>query len=168
MTRVLSLLHHPHARLLFRLGVGVVFIVASLDKIRNPVGFARATSYYHVLPEETLNLFGLLVPWVEMIGGLALVLGAAARGAAVLIGGLLVVFVIAIVQALARGIDITCGCFTVTPGEGHKVGVDLVVRDILMLVATVPVLRLGGGTLSLDRILDARRGRWPREEGGVS
>ncbi len=157
MRAAAALLAHPHARLVLRLVLGVVFIAASLDKARHPLAFARAVSYYHVLPDETINVFALVVPWVELLAGVALVVGVASRGAAALIGGLLVVFVIALVSAIARGIDISCGCFSTTPGEGHKVGYDLVFRDILMIVAAVPLVLRGGGTLALDERLRARR-----------
>jgi uncharacterized membrane protein YphA (DoxX/SURF4 family) len=154
-----SLLNHPHARLLFRLVVGGVFIAASLDKVQNPAAFSRAVSYYHVLPPEVINVFALVVPWVELLGGIALIVGLGSRGAGLVIGGLLVIFIVALISAIARGIDISCGCFSTAPGEGHKVGYDLVVRDILMLVATVPLLLSGGGTLSLDDLLRARAPR---------
>jgi uncharacterized membrane protein YphA (DoxX/SURF4 family) len=149
---------HPHVRLVLRLVVGAVFLAASLDKIAHPLAFAKAVSYYHVLPSGSEYAFALFVPWTEAVIGAALVLGLASRGAAAITGALLLVFVIALVSAIARGIDISCGCFSTTPGEGHKVGIDLVVRDILMLAACVPIVRLGGGTFSLDGVLRRRGG----------
>jgi uncharacterized membrane protein YphA (DoxX/SURF4 family) len=153
-----ALLGHRHARLVLRLTLGIVFIAASLDKARHPLAFARAVSYYHIIPDEMINTFALVVPWVELLAGAALVIGIASRGAALLIGGLLVVFTIALVSAIARGIDISCGCFSTTPGEGHKVGYDLVVRDILMIVAAIPLVLRGAGTLSLDDLRRAPEG----------
>ena len=157
MTPIRALFRNPFARLLFRVVVGAVFIAASLDKVQHPVGFARSVSYYHMLPPATLNVFALLVPWVELVAGVALVIGVASRGAGLLVGGLLAVFTVAIVAALARGIDISCGCFSTIPGEGHKVGIDLVVRDVLMLVAVIPVVLWGGGAFSLDGVFGAGR-----------
>lgn len=158
MRALAALLGHRHARLVLRLTLGIVFIAASLDKARHPLAFARAVSYYHIIPDEMINTFALVVPWVELLAGAALVIGIASRGAALLIGGLLVVFTIALVSAIARGIDISCGCFSTTPGEGHKVGYDLVVRDILMIVAAIPLVLRGAGTLSLDDLRRAPEG----------
>lgn len=154
--KAIAVLQSPQARLLFRLVLGGVFVAASVDKVQHPLEFARAVSYYHILPPELLNVFALLVPWVELLAGATLIVGLASRGAALLIGGLLAVFTVALVSAIVRGIDISCGCFSTTPGEGHKVGYDLVTRDILMLVAAVPLVFRGGGTLSLDDRLGAR------------
>jgi len=157
VSALLAVYRHPHARLVFRVVVGAVFIAASLDKVEHPVAFARAVSYYHMIPPQALNAFALLVPWVELLAGVALVAGLASRGAALLVGGLLVVFIVALVSAISRGIDISCGCFSTTTGEGHKVGIDVVIRDVAMLAAVLPVVRLGGGTLSLDAVFGARR-----------
>jgi uncharacterized membrane protein YphA (DoxX/SURF4 family) len=156
VSAIVAFLHNARVRLLLRVVLGAVFVAASIDKVQHPVAFARAASYYHMLPGETLNAFGLLVPWVELVAGVMLIAGAAARGAALLVAGLLVVFIVALVSAIARGIDISCGCFSTTTGEGHKIGLDLVARDVAMLVAAVPLIRRGGGALSLDELLVAR------------
>ena len=168
MKVVAAILGHPHARLALRLVLGVVFIAASLDKAQHPAAFARIVSHYHVLTDETINAFALVVPWVELLAGLALVVGLGSRGAALLVVGLVALFTVALVSAVARGIDISCGCFSTTLGEGHKVGYDLVARDILMLVAAIPLVLRGGGTLSLDERLRARGAAVPDGERSAS
>jgi len=55
---------------------------------------------------------------------------------------MLLVFIIALSSAIARGLDINCGCFSVGE-EGHAVGVDLLIRDILMLIGIAIVLAFG-------------------------
>jgi uncharacterized membrane protein YphA (DoxX/SURF4 family) len=125
--------------LLARLIVGVVFIYASLDKIAHPGDFAEAIGNYHVLPWGLENLLGLTLSWLELLLGLCLIFGIMVDGAALLSASLLVVFILAISQALLRGIDIECGCFKVsTPGE--KVGLKRIIEDFVYLGLTLLIL----------------------------
>lgn len=158
MTRLWSLLCHPMARLAFRLVLGAVFVYASLDKIQHPAAFARAVSFYHLAPTSIVNVFALLLPWAELVTGVALIVGVAARGSSLLIAGMLVMFAVALVWAIVKGIDISCGCFSTGAegGEGHKVGYDLLVRDLLMLVATLPIIARGAGALALESLFSRR------------
>ena len=121
---------------LLALAVAGTFVVASLDKIANPGDFAQSVFYYRMVPLPLLHPFAMFIPWLELVLGLALILGFWRRGAALLTAGLLLVFIIAIIAALARGLDISCGCF----GTGHTVGLDLILRDALMLAACLIVL----------------------------
>ncbi len=84
---------------------------------------------------------------VELLAGAALVLGVARRGAALIAAFLMVVFIAAIASALVRGLDISCGCFD-TAG-GHKVGLDLLWRDVLLLLAAAVPLLAARDPLSL-------------------
>lgn len=135
--------------LLCRLLVGVVFIWASLDKLAHPGEFARAIHNYRLVPYALLHPAALLLPMVELLAGAALIVGWWRRGAALLCGLMLLIFVVAIATALARGLDISCGCFH-TDG-GHAVGLDLLWRDLLLLVACLPPLLLVRGGPGLDR-----------------
>jgi putative oxidoreductase len=74
------------------------------------------------------------------------------RGSALMIAVMLGVFIIAISAALVRGLDISCGCFTVE--GGHSVAVDLLVRDVLMFAGALIVMFLGTSAFSLKRSTD--------------
>jgi len=122
-----------------RLAVGVTLVWASLDKLAHPAAFAESIHHYRLTPIALLHPFALLLPMVELVAGAALILGVVRRGAALIAAFLLVVFIAAIASALARGLDISCGCFNTASGD--KVGLDLLWRDVLLLVAaTVPLL----------------------------
>jgi uncharacterized membrane protein YphA (DoxX/SURF4 family) len=155
--RIWDLLAHPFVRLVVRLVVGGTFIYASLDKIQNPAAFARAISYYHFLPSDLINIWALVLPWAELVTGVLLIAGIFARGSALLIGGMLVMFVVALAWAIVKGIDISCGCFSTDPSAGHKVDTSLIVRDILMLVALVPIVVRGAGALALENLFGRRQ-----------
>jgi uncharacterized membrane protein YphA (DoxX/SURF4 family) len=125
--------------LVCRLVVGATLIWASLDKIAHPAAFAVSIHHYRLAPIALLHPFAMLLPVVEFVTGIALVLGVARRGAALIAAFLMVVFIVAIASALARNLDISCGCFNTT--GGHKVGLDLLWRDLLLLAAAaVPLL----------------------------
>ena len=119
--------------LLCRIAAGATFLYASLDKIADPAGFARAVSNYHVLPVQFLHVFALVLPWLEAVVGVALIVGVGARGASLLALIMTTMFIVAIIAALARDLDISCGCFH-TDG-GHAVGMSLIWRDVLLWMA---------------------------------
>jgi len=124
--------------LVCRLVVGVVFIFASLDKLQNPDAFALVIHHYRLVPYSLLHPFAMLLPMLELIVGLALVLGVRQRGAALLSILMNLMFIAALSSALYRGLDISCGCFH-TDG-GHGVGLTLLWRDALLLLACLPPL----------------------------
>jgi uncharacterized membrane protein YphA (DoxX/SURF4 family) len=94
-----------------RIVLGALLIVAGLAKIGGPEAFARQIENFDVLPIGSENLLAIVIPWIEVVAGLALMAGVRARSAAWLGLGLMLVFDIAVVQAMARGLDIECGCF---------------------------------------------------------
>ena len=105
-------LSNPNAALAARVLLGCVFIYASFDKIRHPKLFAEAVYNYQLAPEGLVNLVAIWLPWLEFWSGALLVLGLWVRGSVLILGGLMLVFLTALVINLARGLDIHCGCFT--------------------------------------------------------
>ena len=117
------------------LATGAVFLYASWDKIQHPGAFAQAIANYRMVPMPLLHTFAWLLPVVEAVVGLALIVGWQRRGAALLAAVMTVMFIIAITTALVRGLDISCGCFDTAAGS--HLGLDLLLRDILLLAAAV-------------------------------
>ena len=62
-----TLLTHRYVVFLVRLFLGVVFIVAAIEKIAVPETFAISIEAYKLLPLQAINIFALLIPWVELI-----------------------------------------------------------------------------------------------------
>ncbi len=125
--------------LLARLILGGVFIYASLDKIVHPAEFAKVIGNYHVVPLGLENLIALALPWLELITGICLIAGIMIDGATILIVLMNIVFIFAISQALARGISIECGCFSVSTEGGDNIGLQTILRDIGYLVLAAVV-----------------------------
>ena len=116
-----------------RLFLAGVFIYASLDKIMNPGPFAQAVFNYQVLPGELVNLTALILPWLELILGVCLLSDRWTMGASGLAAILMLTFMGLIFFNLARGLDISCGCFSTKPEEGPMDKLTLL-RDALFLV----------------------------------
>jgi len=122
--------------MLLRIGLGILFIYASLDKIANPGLFAKAISNYRLLPLPLLHITAIILPWLEFITGLALLSNRHPRSANLLIGTMTIVFTVAIVSAMARGLDFNCGCFSVTDVETN-VGLLKVAQNLGIILVSI-------------------------------
>ncbi len=100
---------------LCRILFGLVFVYASLDKIIHPDLFQEAVMNYRILPAPLTSLTALVLPWMELIFGLALALNIFPRGSGLILNLLMAVFMAALAFNLYRGMDIHCGCFTTDP-----------------------------------------------------
>jgi hypothetical protein len=69
---------------------------------------------YRIVPGALVNLMALVMPWIELLCGLAMILGIWTDTARAIIAAMLVVFITAISINLMRGNAIDCGCFDVT------------------------------------------------------
>ena len=119
--------------LILRLGLGGIFVFAGFVKIIDPAAFSVSIANYRLLPHEGLNLLAMTLPWIEVAAGLLLMAGIWKRANALLITLMLVVFLFAIGQAVARNLNIDCGCFGTV--EGRKVGLVALAQDVAMLAA---------------------------------
>ena len=115
-----------------RLVMAGVFIYASIDKIIHPDLFAEAVYNYQVLPGYLVNLTALILPWLELTLGTCLLINRWMAGASALAAMLMALFVGMIIFNLARGLDISCGCFSAAPDEGPITALTLA-RDIVLL-----------------------------------
>ena len=65
----------------------------------------------------------MVLPWVELLCGLALFANVWPESVLTLAAALFVVYILATGQACARGLDISCGCFSLkTIGLGAEPG----------------------------------------------
>jgi hypothetical protein len=122
-----------------RLLLGGVFVYASLDKILHPTQFAKVVYNYQMLPLPLSNLLAMILPWLELFAGLALIIGVLLAESALLLSGLLAVFIFALSLNLYRGIDVDCGCLSLS--GGRSIGILTVVEDVCLLLAALVVFR---------------------------
>src|SRR5262245_9370510 len=104
--RAVSFLRNPVFQLVLRIALGGFFVYASLDKIANPAAFAKIVYQWQVFGPVPSNLVAIVLPWVELLSGIALVVGLWKREAALVIALMLVVFLGAAGSVMARGIDV--------------------------------------------------------------
>ena len=145
-------LAHPWVGLLLRIYVGGVFIYASMYKINYPGEFAETIASYQLVPFWAVNLMALVMPWTELVSGILMVLGVRTKSAAAAIGGMLVMFSVAIVITLLRGIPIGCGCFT---SVEEPLGWDTLGRDLVWLIMTLHVYFFPSGLQLEGRLLES-------------
>lgn len=120
--------------LIIRIALGIVFLWASLGKIRDPLGFAQIIQNYQILPNVLVNPVAILLPWVEAICGLSLILGFFVRGSSLIVNLLMLSFITAFLLNVFRGIDVSCGCFSVSVKQ-TSTSLLVIVRDTVFLIA---------------------------------
>ena len=140
-TAVARVISSPMLIRVCRIGIGLVMLAAALGKIGDPAAFSTQIHHYRLVPVGAENLLAVLLPWVELLAGLALVLGPHARSGAWLSVAMLAVFTLAVGTAVARGLDIECGCFG-TADASHVGGVKLAENLLLTGAALIASLRL--------------------------
>lgn len=94
-----------------RIALGIIFIVASVDKIHHPAAFAQVLFNYQLLPASFINPIAILLPWLELTLGLLLLSGYWLPGAVTLTNLLLIIFFSVLLSNKIRGVDVPCGCF---------------------------------------------------------
>ena len=120
---------------LCRLALAGIYLYAAWPKLRDPAAFAKNIHDYQLLPGAFVNPMAIFLPWLEWWCGLAvLFIPALRRGAVLGIAAMTSVFIAAIASAMARGIDIDCGCFSTT-GQGMRTGWLHLLLDAALLAA---------------------------------
>jgi uncharacterized membrane protein YphA (DoxX/SURF4 family) len=135
---------------LLKLGLGIMFIVAGIAKLRDPSGFAEEIANYQLFPSLAPYLAASL-PMVEIAVGAILVFGMRRslwlQGAALCAALMMVVFTIGVSHVVVEGINIDCGCFG---GNMGPVKGTTVVRDVFLSGAAATLLVLT--RLSVDKV----------------
>ncbi len=119
-----------------RIILGMVFIYASYDKILHPAAFAKVIYNYQILPGELVNLSAIFLPWLELTIGSLLIIGVWLPGSVFISNILLIIFFSALMYNKARGLDISCGCFSTGEGEAPESNLYLL-RDFSFVVIAV-------------------------------
>jgi uncharacterized membrane protein YphA (DoxX/SURF4 family) len=143
----------PWIGLICRLTLGGVLFVAGYLKVDKLEVSQMAVRSYELLPIPIANFLGQTLPLFEVVIGLLLILGAATRVVAALGGFTMFIFIIAIGQAWARGLNIDCGCFggggTVAPGETRYL--QEILRDAGLVAMALFLLRYPVSKFSVDK-----------------
>ncbi len=91
--------------------VGLVFIFAGATKLPDPHTLAKSIDGFGLIPAFMIMPLALWLPFLEIVCGSACLFKATARPALIMLAFLTTIFTVAIMQAMARGIAVNCGCF---------------------------------------------------------
>jgi uncharacterized membrane protein YphA (DoxX/SURF4 family) len=149
-----NLLGNKYFTLISRLVLGFVFIVASVEKISMPEEFAASVQAYQMVPFALINIFALILPWVELICGIFLLGGICVRASSALLSCLLAMFILVIVIALVKNLQIDCGCF----GSSHAtpIGWQKVLEDVGLLLLAIQLYVFPISAFSLQGIIEGK------------
>ena len=129
-----SFVRHPAVRWSARLAVGVLFIMAALGKMADPQEFVKEIANYKltILPAWGLRPAAIIVPWIELISGLAVIFTPWHKEAGGVLSFLLLFFIVIGTSAIVHGLDISCGCFGTLGAT--KVGWLFMFRNVALLI----------------------------------
>ncbi len=150
---------HTFIALAARLYLGGLFLFACWHKLLDPHAFAVDIATYQMLPLALVNPLAIVLPWVELLAGAMLVLGLRTRAASLLVLAMLAMFTVALSVAVARGLDLACGCFASQGAAEDPISWRTIVRDVAWLLLAFDVLRFDRRPLGIDRLTERRRPR---------
>jgi len=133
-----TMLLHPTTRRVAQIAAGMIFLAAALPKIADLSAFAGSVHNFHLeplIPVAATNILAMTIPWVELVAGLALVVGVRPRAGAFVYTALLAVFTIGVIAAMARGLSFDCGCFG--KADAGPIGAKKVAENLAMLALGV-------------------------------
>ena len=136
-----------------RVFLGVILGWAGVVKIRNPEAFIKIVKAYNFLPEELVVLWGIFLPWIELVTGLFLFFGLWHKSAVLSSSGLFLTFAAAVSINILRGADITCGCFGFNDTNLYVV----LFQDLVFLFCCYFLFLLKSTPYSLDHFLSTSR-----------
>lgn len=135
MKAIGDFLTHPAVVRVCQIAIGLLFAIAAMSKLGDLRAFAEEIHNFRIVPIATENLLAMTLPWIELVAAVALILDIRARSGGLLITAMLVVFTVAIISAVARDLDIECGCFGTT--DASRVGTRKILENLGMLVLAV-------------------------------
>lgn len=152
-------LNNSYLNLLLRLFIGLVFLFSSISKIGIPDEFAKEIANYHIVPNIFINIFAITMPWIELCCALFIILGLRLKSSSFVLAILIAVFNLAIIIAMAKGLNINCGCHTKIMAE--QVGFTKLFENTLLILIAVFIYFSKGLKFSIERYIvkDALRNK---------
>ena len=140
-----------------RIGLGVVMAYAGILKLLEPRQALRAVQAYRILPPSLDDIVAFGLPILEIAVGVLLVLGLGTRLAALVTGGLMVVFIAGVASAWIRGLSIDCGCFggggdVPSASKAWRYTLEII-RDIGLLAVAAWLVWFPTSRFAVDRLV---------------
>jgi len=157
MPRKIDILGSPKLTLAFRVILGVTLLVFGAMKFSDISGFADAVVNYRILAPSLARVYGLALPWAEVVIGALLVSGLGQRWVAPVAILIIASFISATVANLYwyKTALQTCSCLGKVD---WPLNTTHLAAQLIMLVMAAQIWLHKGELLSIDSIL-SRRGR---------
>jgi putative oxidoreductase len=110
------LINKKNILFLVRIVLGIVFLISSYTKLKDPMGFAQAIENYKIFGAFLSRWGAIFIPVLEFILAIFLITGIWIKETFITTTALYIIFDVMIFQAYLRGLDISCGCF----GTSHS------------------------------------------------
>ncbi|VHO01424.1 hypothetical protein LC603019_01352 [Lawsonella clevelandensis] len=126
--------------LLARLALAAIWIVSGSLKASDMMETRVAVRAYQVLPDWAVPSVAFMLPALEILLGIFLLLGIKNQWMAIVSAVVFAVFIVMIVQAWARGLQIDCGCFGgggYDASANHLTYLSEIARDLAFMVFAV-------------------------------
>ncbi len=145
-----KILENPLFNLIIRLILGLIFFFAAVGKIAEPEAFAKEIVNYNLINFELSNLIALTLPWIELIVAIFLITGLRIKASSTIAALMLIVFIFAVGSAMARNLDINCGCFGRTI---QKVGWGKIFENTILLFISIYLFLVPVRKLTFENII---------------
>jgi len=139
-TKAINILSSRILQNLSSIILGGIFIYASIDKIIHHAQFERILLNYKLLPDYLISITAIILPWSEIILGTLLFLYIYPRKSALALSLLILIFITATLINVIRGLNINCGCFSTNPKAINSSGLQLIIRDIIILIPGIIII----------------------------
>jgi len=112
--RIRTLRYGTFLAAILRVLVSGIFLSAGILKLKDADGTLVAVYQYKLFSWGAAGLVATFLPFLEITAGVALWIPRVRLGASLLSMCLTLVFMAALASALARNLDVSCGCFGTT------------------------------------------------------
>lgn len=155
MNKIIKILSNDYLNLAVRILIGGLFIFTAISKLADLSVFAKEIDNYNIVPMYLINIFSLLLPWVELLCGIFLLTGIRVRANSVLSISLYSMFIIAILIAMLQGLSINCGCHTKILAD--RVGFAKVFQNTGLLLLSVYLFNFPFSKLSVENLISSNK-----------
>jgi uncharacterized membrane protein YphA (DoxX/SURF4 family) len=146
-----KIFENQYILLIARLILGYIFISYGIGKISSPDKFANEIANYSLMPEFSLNIIALLLPWAELVAGLLIIFGIRVKAGSAIVGVMLLIFIFAVIWAMALGLDINCGCSSTNP---QKIGLPKLIENFGLFMLSFLLYVFPVRKFSLESFID--------------
>ena len=122
-----------------RFYMAYIWISAGVAKLNDHMAVTQTIAAYEIFTPQWADYLARLIGPLEIAGGVLLLLGIFLRGSSKVAAVVLVLFMIGIGQAWARGLAIDCGCFNVDVNLDEQAMdyLKTILRDVGYLALTI-------------------------------